>query len=129
MYHIVARVFFITCYDILMNNSGENIIKVSSVSAARRKHFRDTNKHIQKHGELLWLAALVTAYQNGGYDELKRNYEKVPLKYLQLLLEAYQFKNTEREFSMAQAVARPHMKKGDAKKYMQELANKLEGKD
>lgn len=112
-----------------MNNGGENIIKVSSVSAARRQHYRDTNKHIKKYGELLWLAALVTAYQNGGYEELKSNYEKVPLKYLQLLLEAYQFKNAEREFSIAQAASRPHLKKGDAKKYMQELANKLEGKD
>lgn len=112
-----------------MNEGGERIIKVSSVSEARRKHLAESNRYIKKYGELLWMAALVTAYQNGGYEELKKNYQEVPLRYLNLLLEAYKYKNAEREFSIAQAASRPHMKKGDAKKYMQELANKLEGKD
>lgn len=112
-----------------MNNGGGNIIKVASVSEARRKHYQETNKHVKKYGDMLWLAALVTAYQGGGYEELKKNYHEVPLKYLNLLLEAYRHKNTELEFSIAQAASRPYMEKGDAKKYMQDLANKLEGND
>lgn len=112
-----------------MESNGEkNIIKVSSVSAAKREHYAKNNKYMQKYGEMLWMAALVTAYQNGGYEELKKNYQQTPLKFLELLLAAYRYKNTEMEFSFAQAASRPHMKKGDAKKYMQDLADKLEGK-
>lgn len=110
-----------------MNNNGENVIKLSSVSEARRKHRAESNQFIREYGELLWSAALLTAYQNGGYDDLKRNYNQVPMKYMDLLLKAYKYKNNELEFSIAQAASRPHMKKGDAKNYMQTLANKLEG--
>lgn len=106
----------------------KNIIKVHSVAQARRDIAAKDNKYIQKYGELLWMCALLTAYQGGGYDELCRNYEEVPIKYLQLLLEAYRYKNTELEFAVAQAASRPHMKKNDAKKYMDTLANKLEGR-
>lgn len=106
----------------------KNIIKVGSVSKALHDASASNNKYFQKYGELLWTAALVTAYQNGGYAELKENYEHVPLKHLQLLLDAYKYKNTELEFLIAQAASRPHMKKGDAKKYMEDLASKLEGK-
>lgn len=106
----------------------KNIIKVSSVSKALHNASAENNRYFKKYGELLWTAALVTAYQNGGYEELKKNYETVPLKYLQLLLDAYKYKNTELEFLIAQAASRPHMKKGDAKSYMESLANKLEGK-
>jgi hypothetical protein len=109
--------------------AGENVIKVHSVSEARQQHAVETNKYIRKYGSLLWMAALVTAYQNGGYDELKKNYEEVPLKYLQLLLDAYKYKNTELEFSIAQAASRPHMKKNDGKKYIESLADKLEGRE
>ena len=109
--------------------SGENVIKVHSVSEAKQKHLAETNKYIKKYGELLWLAALVTAYQNGGYDELKKNYTEVPLRHLQLLLDAYKYKNAELEFLIAQAASRPHMKKGDGQKYIDNLAAKLEGRD
>ena len=106
----------------------QNIIKVQSVSKARQKAAEETNRYMQKYGSLLWSAALLTAYQGGGYEELKKNYNVVPMKYVELLLDAYRYKHAEEEFSMAQAVARPHLKKGDAKKYMEGLANKLEGK-
>jgi len=119
--------YFCLCYDVGMD--GENVIKVKSVSKERQKHLAETNKYIRQYGELLWMAALVTAYQGGGYEDLKNNYEKVPLKYLQLLLDAYKYKNTELEFLIAQAASRPHMKKGDGKKYIEGLANKLEGKE
>lgn len=112
-----------------MEPKKQNIIKVGSVSKARREAAEKSNKYIQKYGSLLWSAALVTAYQGGGYDELKQNYNSVPLKYLQLLIDAYQYKHTEEEYRMAQAVSLPHKKKGDAKKYMNDLANKLEGKN
>lgn len=108
--------------------SQKNVIKVNPVSKALRDASARNNKYFNKYGELLWTAALVTAYQNGGYKELKDNYEHVPLKYLQLLLDAYKYKNTELEFVIAQAASRPHMKKGDAKQYMEDLAAKLEGK-
>lgn len=104
-----------------------NVIKVSSVEEARRKHFSESNKYIKEYGELLWTAALLTAYQNGGYDDLCRNYNEVPLKYVRLLLDAYKYKNAELEFLIAQASSRPHMAKADGKKYMEGLAAKLEG--
>ena len=47
---------------------------------------------------------------------------------MNLLIDAYQYKHTEQEYRMAQAIALPHRKKGDAKKYMNTLANKLEGR-
>lgn len=100
-----------------------------SVSEARRKHSLESNRYIRKYGELLWTAALLTAYQNGGYDELYKNYNEVPLKHVQLLLDAYRYKNAELEFSIAQASSRPHMSKADGKNYMEGLAAKLEGRD
>ena len=109
--------------------SGENIIKVRSVEKERQKHLAESNRYIGKYGELLWMAALVTAYQGGGYEDLKKNYTTVPLKYLQLLLDTYKYKQAELEFLIAQASSRPHMKKNDGKKYMEGLANKLEGRE
>lgn len=106
-----------------------NIIKVKSVEEERRKHLAETNKYIGKYGELLWTCALLTAYQNGGYDELCHNYNDVPMQYVKLLLDAYRYKNAELEFLIAQASSRPHMKKGDGKKYMDGLAAKLEGRE
>lgn len=107
----------------------KNVFKVHSVADAKYKAATENNKYIKEYGELLWTAALITAYQNGGYEELKKNYERTPLKYLKLLLDAYRYKNTELEFAIAQAASRPHMKKGDAKKYITTLADKLEGKE
>lgn len=104
------------------------VIKVQSVSKAKAKAQREYNKYIKKYGELEWLAALVTAYQCGGYDELKYNYEHVPIKYLNMLVDAYHYKNTELELSIAQAASRPYMKKNDSIKYMQGLTDRLEGK-
>lgn len=105
----------------------ENVIKVQSVSKAKAKVNRERNKYIKKYGDSAWAAAVLTAYQCGGYKEFKYNYEKVPLKYMNLLLDAYKFKNTELELSIAQAAARPYMKKNDSIKYIESLSNKLEG--
>ena len=107
---------------------GQKVIKVQSVSQAKAKAQREYNKYIKKYGELEWLAAVVTAYQCGGYDELRYNYEHVPLKYLNMLVDAYHYKSTELELSIAQAASRPYMKKNDSIKYMQNLTDKLEGK-
>lgn len=106
-----------------------NMIKVGSVSKARQKAAEENNHYLKKYGSLLWSAALLTAYQGGGYDELKKNYNEVPMQYVELLLDAYRYRHAELEYSIAQAASRPHMKKGDSKKYMENLANKLEGKD
>ena len=113
-----------------MNDVGKkpHVIKVGSVSEARRKFAQESNKYIKKYGEMLWSVALLTAYQGGGYDELQHNFNDVPMKYVELLLDAYRYKNTELEFLIAQAASRPHLKKNEGKKYMDNLANKLEGK-
>lgn len=103
-------------------------MKVQSVSKALAKNRATTNKYIREYGELEWEAALLTAYQGGGYKELYDNYHNVPLKYMKMLIDAYRYKNTELELAVARAASRPHMKKGDSKKYMQELLDKLEGK-
>lgn len=113
----------------LMEPQKGKVIKVGSVSEARRKAAEENNGYIQKYGSLLWSAAVLTAYQGGGYEELKKNYQETPAKYLSLLVDAYRFKNTELEFAIAQAASRPHLKKSDAKKYMEQLAQKLEGHD
>lgn len=107
----------------------ENVIKLHSVEEARRKHQLENNEYIKKYGELLWTVALLTAYQNGGYDELRRNYNEVPMKFINLLLDAYRFKNTELEFAMTKAASRPHLKKGDSQRYVEGLADKLEGRN
>ena len=107
----------------------QNVIKVSSVSEARRKNLEENNKYIKKYGELLWTAALLTAYQNGGYKELQYNYEHVPMRSMQILLDAYNYKRTELEFTIAQGASRPHMKKADGQKYMDGLVSRLEGRD
>ena len=102
-------------------------IKVKSVSEFRRNEALKSNKYIRKWGEGIWMAALLTAYQNGGYDDLKRNTE-IPMKWLGLLLDAYRYKSTEEEMMFARASGVPYMKKADSKKYWQELSDKLEGK-
>lgn len=112
-----------------MEEKQQRVIKVQSVSKAQRRQAASSNRYIREYGELLWTAALLTAYQGGGYDDLKHNYHDVPLKYVRLLLDAYRYKNTELEFAIAQAASRPHLKKADGQKYIQTLANKLEGKD
>ena len=99
-------------------------VKVQSVSAALSKARGQSNKYIREYGETLWMAALLTAYQGGGYAELKKNYNQVPMKYIKLLLDAYRYKSTELEFSMTRAASSPHLKKKDAQKYTQELADK-----
>lgn len=103
-------------------------VKVQSVTKALAKARGQSNRYIKEYGELAWSAAILTAYQNGGYKELRYNYEKVPLKYMHMLIDAYKYKNTELELMIAQAASRPHMKKADSKKYLQGLADKLEGK-
>lgn len=107
----------------------QHVIKVSSVSEAKRKNLIENNKYIQKYGELLWTAALLTAYQNGGYRELQFNYEKVPMRSMQILLDAYHYKQTELEYTIAQGASRPHMKKKDGQDYMERLIAKLEGRE
>lgn len=111
-----------------MEPSKGKVVKVQSVSAARKKSQAQTNKYINKYGEMEWMAAMLTAYQGGGYEELKKNYNDVPLKYMKMLIDAYRYKATELELSIAQAASRPHMKKGDSQKYMQSLTDRLEGK-
>lgn len=101
----------------------EHVFKLQSVSAAKRAN----NGFIQKYGEMLWTVALLTAYQNGGYKELKENYKNVPIKYVKLLLDAYQYKDDKMELSIAQAASRPHMSKKDGKDYIEALIKKLDG--
>lgn len=104
-------------------------LKVKSVSEAQQKHATENNKYAKEYGELLWNVALLTAYQGGGFKELQYNYEHVPMKYVKLLLDAYNYKKTEWEFLIAQAASRPHMSKRDGKDYIQKLADKLQGLD
>lgn len=111
-----------------MDQQEKRVIKVGSVEKMRRKQAVENNKYMQKYGELLWTVALLTAYQNGGYKELKFNYEKVPYRYISLLLDAYKYKQAEEEFTMAKAASRPHLKKKDGKDYIDGLVAKLEGK-
>lgn len=103
-------------------------IKAQSVQDALRKGMAKSNRFVKQYGEMLWLCALLTAYQGGGYEELKYNYEHVPLKFINLLIEAYKYKNTELELIVAQAASRPYMKKQDGQKYIDDLVKKLEGK-
>lgn len=109
--------------------SKQHIIKVGSISKARAEASRKNNRYIKEYGEALWQAALLTAYQNGGYEELKHNYNNVPIKYIALLLDAYQYKATEEEFRSARAASCPHKKQKDIDAYLQDLANKLGGRD
>ncbi len=102
-------------------------VKVQSVNKFRQQEALKNNRYIKKWGEGIWFAALLTAYQNGGYDDLKRNTE-IPVKWLGLLLDAYHYKETETEMMIARATGVPYMSKKDAKKYWEELSNKLEGK-
>lgn len=102
----------------------EHVFKLHSVSAAMRSN----NKFATQYGDMLWSVALLTAYQCGGYEQLKYNFNNVPIKYVKLLLDAYQYKNDKLELAIAQAASRPHMKKADGQKYINDLVNKLEGK-
>lgn len=105
------------------------MVKAQSVSEARRKAALQNNKYLKKYGALLWSSALLTAYQHGGYAELKDNYENMPFKYQSLLLDAYRYVNTEKELSMSQAASRPYMDKKDGKEYIDGLIRRLEGRD
>lgn len=109
-------------------NEERKVISVQSVSKARRATLKNSNSYVGKYGEILWTVALLTAYQNGGVKELMDNYNNVPMRYVNLLLDAYRYKNAEQEFMMTQAAAYPNMKKADSKKHMEDLQNRLEGR-
>lgn len=109
-----------------MDNENK-VVEVKSVRQARSKHIGENNGYIRKYGQLLWSAALLTAYQGGGMKELADNYNKVPYKYVALLLDAYTYINDEEEYRIFQATSTPHAKKKDQKAYIERLQRRLEG--
>ena len=102
-------------------------VKVQSVAEARRKAAEKSNKHFKDWGTATWSAAVLTAYQHGGYEELKANMA-MPLKWQKLLIEAYQHAFCEEEFRMARASIAANLKKKDLQEYLDGLVRKLEGK-
>lgn len=105
----------------------ERVIKVQSVAEARRKVAEDKNRYLKKWGLANWSAAILTAYQNGSYEDLKANLN-IPVRWVPLLMDAYNYKFTEEELRLARASSAPYMKKQPSDDYWRRLTETLEGK-